>query len=61
MMELIKIIQTHKQSPAAQKRGSVMVEGLLRKEGTTDDLEKDCRRMAEQISHGECLILVAGR
>lgn len=60
MTELIKIIHTHKESPAAQKRGSVMVEGLLRTEGTSDDLEKDCRRKAEQISHGECLILVAG-
>ena len=61
MMELIRIIETHKGSPAAQKRGSVMVEGLLRTEGTSEDLERDCRRMVEQINHGECLILVAGK
>lgn len=61
LTDLIKIIQTHKASTAAQRRGSIMVEGLLKTEGTSDDLEMDCRKRAEQIDQGECLILVAGK
>ena len=56
--DLIRITRTHKDS-FTHRQGS-FVEGLLKTEGTSDDLEKDCRERADQINRGECLVLVAG-
>ena len=57
--DLIKITEAHKNS--SNRVGGGLVEGLLKTEGTSDDLEKDCKDRAEQIDKGECLILVAGK
>jgi hypothetical protein len=60
MTDMMSII--HKQGPnMVPRRDSQLVEGLLRTEGTSDNLADDCRAYIDDLETGECVMIVAGR
>ena len=42
-------------------QGQTTLESLLQTEGITENLRKDLTRKIEQISIGECVVVVAGK
>ncbi|XP_045165820.2 uncharacterized protein LOC123529516 isoform X2 [Mercenaria mercenaria] len=59
MTDMLSII--HKQGPdMAPRRDSQLVEGLLRQEGTSDNLANDCKAYINNLEKGECVVIVAG-
>ncbi|XP_060583775.1 uncharacterized protein LOC132739947 isoform X2 [Ruditapes philippinarum] len=59
MTDMMSII--HKQGPnMVPRRDSQLVEGLLRTEGTSDNLADDCRAYIDDLETGECVMIVAG-
>lgn len=59
MTDMLSII--HKQGPnMGLRRDSELVEGLLRTEGTSENLAEDCKAYIDNLENGECVVIVAG-
>ena len=64
---LNKFMETNKSFPrlcdSGKERiqGQTTLESLLQTEGITENLRKDLTRKIEQISIGECVVVVAGK
>lgn len=51
----------HRQSEDLERtRDSILVQGLLKTEGTSEDLSEDCKTHIQALKKGECVFLVAG-